>query len=663
MRGSSVNFKKITSALHAVSHASREVPPDYLLPENMSQGTHVVIDDHGAVQKTLTEKMALASHQARASKDFSPLWEGVINLPDPSDATPEQQIEIVEQWCFEYEKLTGHKILRADVHLDEGYVDSDGAVKFNTHAHVMCDRTDEKGRVKKLSPKQLREVQTMTAKVTNLQRGVDARTTGRKHIGHQNFKWLAEKNRLDLDGEKSKAKNEIGRVRALGLQLSKEDAAKLTTAQAEATQLQTQIAQLNAEYAAGRATLKASGEASQQEYQQLKKKHEAALAGLATSQTEAAKVPDLEKKLKAQVTVNGNLLLNEGAAHKRHLSEIERLKAEYAADRAALKASGEAKQAGYQQLKKNHEWALATAKTALDAKTTELTAVQQIADLAAQKEADKVLRLEAQVSTQSTEIERINTEYDTLHAQALRIQTQRDSARVSLATAAERVETMTQENTTLTTQNAQLQDQLDVKTEADRVRFAAMAPAYQEHKAQGKDPALFVPDTEAQHHARMTQPLLDKAATIRAQVASGEKSDTLLVTAVGHELAASKITRIAAEAVAEPSKPAESPTSPTLEKPLVERLAASLEAFVQWVKGQSGEVADIDTQKSMFVGSIRQIDDLHAVQHVGRRTYAIHQIQNLDGVPALGDSSVWVTYKAGVGKVKGRGVGKGGIGD
>ena len=118
MRGSSVHFKRISSALHAVSHASREVPPEYLLPADVSMGTHVVIDDQGQVQKALDHKMHLASRQAKATKDYSPLWEGVINLPSPSpDVTPEHQVEIVRRWCKQYEAMTGHKVLRADVHL------------------------------------------------------------------------------------------------------------------------------------------------------------------------------------------------------------------------------------------------------------------------------------------------------------------------------------------------------------------------------------------------------------------------------------------------------------------------------------------------------------------------------------------------------------------
>lgn len=320
MRGSSVHFKRILSALHAVSHASREVPPEYLLPADVSMGTHVVIDDHGQVQKALDHKMHLASRQAKATKGYSPLWEGVINLPDPADATPQQQIEIVKKWCAAYEKMTGHKVLRADVHLDEGYIDTDGQPHFNAHAHVMCDRTDEKGKVKKLTSTVLREVQSMTAEVTTLQRGIDSRKTGRKHIGHQNFRFDAEKNRLDVE----KPKADLAKLQTLSKKWSDADLAKINQLQATldgepdrlAAALAAQKVHLDEQYRLDREALKASGEAKQADYQQLKKAHEKALdeltasqeqadkvpglvADLATAQTEAAKVPDLVEQLKA----------------------------------------------------------------------------------------------------------------------------------------------------------------------------------------------------------------------------------------------------------------------------------------------------------------------------------------------------------------------------
>ena len=212
------------------------------------------------------------------------------------------------------------------------------------------------------------------------------------------------------------------------------------------------------------------------------------------------------------------------------------------------------------------------------------------------------------------------------------------------------VETMTQENQTLKAENAKL--------EADKARFSAMATAYQEHKAQGKDPALFVPDTEAQHHARMAQPLLDKAAAIRAQVASGEKSDVLLVSAVGHELAASKITRIAQET----TKPQTLPTPlPTPQKSLRERLEASLRVVLGWITSRDGEFDPVDQwgeARSDHYGPVVEVHDMHAVQKTGRTKFTVHELSKLDAVPALDDTKTEIHYRSGVGQVKGKVVGQ-----
>jgi predicted nucleic acid-binding Zn-ribbon protein len=419
MRGSSVHFKRIASALHAVSHASREASPEYLLPADFSMGTHVVIDDYGQVQKMLDHKMSLASRQAKATKGYSPIWEGVINLPEPSpEVTPERQISIVQQWCKEYEAITGHKVLRADVHLDEGYIDTSGKPQFNAHAHVMCDRTDEKGKVKKLRSTVLRELQDMTAKVTTLQRGIDAQETKRRHIGHHHYRFDAEKNRLDLE----KPIAELARLQKLSKEWSDTDLAeirglkeKLVEAQQQAAQQAQELAQLKAQYQQDRQALKASGEATQRDYQALKAKHEAALAELIKSQAAATTLQtslDGEpRRLQAAIT-----------AQKAQLDK------EYQRDREALKASSEATQRDYQQLKQQHEAALAKLATAqteagkVPELVAQVNALKPKADRVPDLERDLAKARQEAINTKLTADER----YKNLHGQALAIQAERN---------------------------------------------------------------------------------------------------------------------------------------------------------------------------------------------------------------------------------------------
>ena len=491
MRGSSVHFKRISSALHAVSHASREVPPEYLLPADVSMGTHVVIDDHGQVQKALDHKMHLASRQAKATKDYSPLWEGVINLPEPSpDVTPAHQIQIVRQWCKDYEAMTGHKVLRADVHLDEGYIDADGKPHFNAHAHVMCDRTDEKGRVKKLTSTVLREVQNMTAEVTTLQRGIDSRKTGRKHIGHQHFRFDAEKNRLDV--EKPKA-----------------DLARLQ-----------------------------------------KKSKE-------WSDADLSKIKDLQAKLDGEPARQAAAL----AAQKLQLDE------QYRQDRAALKASGEAKQADYQALKRAHEGAI----EALKESTKKVTALTQ--------------------------------ENQRLQEENQRLAERREAAsRITLKT-------------------LQVDFGVDI-TPAEKLKGEAL----ERWREAAEDRVAEQQFKEFQATAPEKRPVETTKRPIEAP------------------------------------KPPKAPSpSPIQEKPLVEALRASLAAMLEWIKGAGGEREPVGPGTLHF-GPVKHLDGLHCVQKTGRR-YAVHELAKLDRVPALDDPKMEIQYRDGVGLVKGRGLGKGGLGD
>lgn len=248
MTGACVNFEPVSSALQAVAHASRAVAPSYLLAPAFSLGTIVIIDDKNAVAITLERKLEMASRQAKREKNFSPLWEGVINLERPVidsnfDAVEYKKrcVDSIRKWTVDYEKLTGHKVLRSDIHLDEGMVE-DGEVKLNAHAHVIVDRTNEKGRVIKLSRTELQQVQTLTAKATGLPRGESA-TGGRKHLDHQTYKLLQEQ-------AKAKANEKVAEV-------------------------QSELEKLKVEYAADRAALKASGTALQSDYQKLKERYEA----------------------------------------------------------------------------------------------------------------------------------------------------------------------------------------------------------------------------------------------------------------------------------------------------------------------------------------------------------------------------------------------------
>lgn len=281
MTGSSVHFKPVKSAQSAVLHASRTVSPSYLLAPEHSLGTINIVDDCGGVASTLEKKLSLASPQAKAKKDFSPIWEGVLNLRRPGEgedkkAYRKECFETVKQWCDAYEKMSGHRVLRADVHLDEGHMEN-GKALLNAHAHVIADRTDENGRVKRLLAPDLRKLQTITATVTKLERGANSLQTGRKHLAHQAYRHLAEQGRLETQKVEELLREKIEDNN--NWRLYSADLPRLYNEnkkhKAEAVALKNELEQLKSGYAQERKALIASGEATQKNYQELKRQYDA----------------------------------------------------------------------------------------------------------------------------------------------------------------------------------------------------------------------------------------------------------------------------------------------------------------------------------------------------------------------------------------------------
>ncbi len=314
IRGSSVHFRPLHSPMLCEAHNRRAVNPQYLLPEKEREPNLVVRD--GDVAPAYAQKMALASGRARATPKYSPLKEGIVNL---ADEAPEVLHAKMERWCIEYEHITGERVVACVIHRDEGRIGADGTVHRNVHAHVVVDRTDERGRVVTSIPDgkgstrrttitdrkaQGRRVQDMTARVTGLARGVDARESKRRHIDHHSYRALARQGRLrEVDREQDLAKRASSAERerdaatadaklngSLYTQMLRErerawterawterDAARATHAEAFAV-LREIGAQYGvtiehgtkAEYAGLREAMKASGQASQQEYQQIK---------------------------------------------------------------------------------------------------------------------------------------------------------------------------------------------------------------------------------------------------------------------------------------------------------------------------------------------------------------------------------------------------------
>ena len=603
-RKSSIHFVQVTNIQFAVSHSERTElsEPGYLLPEE-HRLPNVVVDgslSEDDLAALFIQKKEGMSGQAKA-RGSSPFWEGVVVLPN-TDAK-EQSANLLE-WKKEYEKATGHQVLHLSIHLDEGYLDATGHPQYNPHAHVIISRMNEKNRVIELGRKQLAEVQDLTAEILQMERGSTLAERGgkrgRAHIGHKEFRLMADEARLSLE----KPKADLAKLQTLSKKWSDADLAKINQLQATldgepdrlAAALAAQKIQLDEQYRLDREALKASGEAKQADYQQLKKAHEKALA-------------DLAKINQLQATLDGEpaRLAAALAAQKVHLDEQYRL------DREALKASGEATQRDYQALKVAHEKAL-----------DELTASQEQATTA-KAQADK---LAADLKTAQQEADKVPglvEKYTTLRTKALAIQEQRNDL-------AKKVDTMTQENQSLQKENQRL---------AER-REAASRLTLQTLKA---DFGVDIGPAEK----------LKGEALEKWREAAEDK-------VFEQQLAEMKPPAPAKRPVEAPNRPVEAPKpskapspSPIHEKTLAERLAASLAAMLEWLRGVGGVQDPVEPSQRVtaHVGPVLHIDELHCIQKTGRR-YAVHRLDDLDAVPALDDSATSIQYRDGKGHVSGK---------
>lgn len=300
-RKSSVHFKPVSNVRFAVSHSERTdlSEPSYLLPKEHQIANVVVngsLSENELAALFIKQKEAMTG-QAKA-RGSSPFWEGVVVLGN-TDAQ-EQSANLLD-WKKAYEQATGHRVLHMSIHLDEGYIDKAGQPQYNPHAHVIVSRMNEQNRVIKLERKELAAVQDLTAETLKMQRGSTLEERGgkrgRAHIGHKEFRLMADEARLDLD----KPQADLVRLQKLSKEWSTADLIQIKDLQEKLAEAQQQantatqkltashaaeIAELKAKYRADREAMKASGQATQQAYQALKVAHESALAELKVARLE-----------------------------------------------------------------------------------------------------------------------------------------------------------------------------------------------------------------------------------------------------------------------------------------------------------------------------------------------------------------------------------------
>lgn len=181
---SSLNFKK--SIAINIEHNNRSMPPTYLLVKGGKgfqsryvsfNGSKSAVESRDKIVEACIEAYMREKGKKFQAKSF--LWSAVINLKESSTI---YDVKKVKKYL---EKETGFKCYQYSLHADEGYVDDDGVVHINYHAHLEFCTLDLATGInlqRKLTPPKLRELQTGVAAVLQMDRGEDKRISGRQRI-------------------------------------------------------------------------------------------------------------------------------------------------------------------------------------------------------------------------------------------------------------------------------------------------------------------------------------------------------------------------------------------------------------------------------------------------------------------------------------------------
>lgn len=267
----------------------------------------------------------------------------------------------------------------------------------------------------------------------------------------------------------------------------------------------------------------------------------------------------------------------------------------------------------------------------------------------AQSEAAKVPELQAQ-------IERLSVEYA---ADKDNLKQAHDVALAELSSAGQKLALM----------QAKI-DNLKAEYRADREELKASGTATQQNYQQLKatHEAALADLTASKAQAAKVPDLLEqlKAAqqeAINTKLTADERyknlrSQALEIQAERDELA-KKVATLSVAPPAQTPAPRPTPTpAPAVQAPapgptLAERLKASLETMAEWIAGVGGQSMP-PTAAGHYIGAAKHMDELHCIQKTGRTSYTIHRLDALDAVPALGDPTMEIRYRDGVGRVVGR---------
>ena len=178
---SSINFKK-SFAINA-EHNDRTLPPNYLIDNEKgaecNRSAEKARELKNQIISEAKETYARRTGQRFQAKSYE--WSAVCNIK------PDTAMEDLESLAKHFNDKYGFQCYQIAIHRDEGYIDENGEKQINHHAHlefITLGKESGKNNYRRelITPKVLRQIQTETAEILQMQRGQDKRLSGAERI-------------------------------------------------------------------------------------------------------------------------------------------------------------------------------------------------------------------------------------------------------------------------------------------------------------------------------------------------------------------------------------------------------------------------------------------------------------------------------------------------
>ena len=180
-------------------HNKREKELDYIRPELSHLNEYWQKDTQTARLENIKSRYLKSTGQKMQAK-ATPIREAVVVIKS------ETTMEDLKKLSNAYRQRFGIDTFQIAIHKDEGY--PKGEWKPNLHAHLVFDWTNqETGKSIKLNRQDMVEMQTITAEVLQMDRGV---SSDKQHLTAQQYKSFAEEAKLkQLEEEKARKEKQM----------------------------------------------------------------------------------------------------------------------------------------------------------------------------------------------------------------------------------------------------------------------------------------------------------------------------------------------------------------------------------------------------------------------------------------------------------------------